>query len=226
MANEEEVKPIVEETPATTEETPKEVPQEDPEIVAKEERKANLDRALAEAQEELRRVREEKRKEKLAPVAAEEIPQIDDTDPSAKAWTRRINDSTAPIASSLDRAKDEVRSFALRRFLSDKPELAKSPEKIKELMSVYDRIKVATETTQEGVLIDLGKAYGATHYDELQNAARDRRLQDAKEDMLFSDAGISRGSSSEAAPAPTKRTYTAEERKIIEQWEASGAPKL
>ena len=227
MANEQEVPaaatdPIAETPAPAAQET-----QEDKELREKAEQKANLDKAILEAQGKLREIREETKKAKqpVAP-AAEEIPVIDDNDPSAKAWTKRINDTTAPIAANIEKQKEEVRTFALRKFLADKPALAKSPEKLKEFMANYDRIKVNTEQTQEGVLMDFEKAYGATFYEELSQAARSARIDAAKEDMLFSDAGISRGATGEAAEKPTARQYTAEEKKIIEQWEASGAPKI
>lgn len=198
---------------------------QDDEIKAKEEQRTNLEKAIAEGNAELRAIREAKKKEKSA-VTEEEIPQIDDNDPSAKAWTKRISESTAPISSQLDKQKEEVRTFALRRFLADKPALAKSPEKLKELMSNYERIKVATEQTQEGVLLDLDKAYGATFYEDLVSAARNARADAAREDMIASDIAISKGSTSEAAPVTQKRKLSAEEQKIVDQWELYGAPKV
>lgn len=188
--------------------------------------KSNLDKAIVEAQETLRKTREATKQAKAGVLEEEELPQIDLNDPSAKAWDRRIKESNAPLNSQLEAQKNEVRSFALRRFLSDKPSLAKNAEKLKELMANYDRIKVATEQTQEGVLMDLDKAYGATFHEELVSAARNVRLDAAKEDMIASDIAISRGATSETAQAPVKRQMTAEERKIVEQWESHGAPQV
>lgn len=221
----EEVTTVVEQPASGTEAQPS-APVVDPEIKAKEEQKANLDRAIAEANETLRQRREAAKKAKQGIVEEEILPQIDDNDPGSKAWSKRISDTVAPALSQLEKQKDEVRSFALRRFLSDKPALAKSPEKLKELMSTYDRIKTATEQTQEGVLLDLGKAYGATFSDELIEAARNRRIDSAKEDMIASDIAIDRGSTTETSTPPAKRQLSAEERKIVEQWEASGAPAV
>lgn len=224
MANEQEVPVVpIAETPAPAAQES----QEDKELREKAEKKANLDKAILEAQDELRRTREANKKEKQQPVApTEEIPQIDDNDPSAKAWNQRIKDNTAPITANIEKQKDEVRAFALRKFLADKPSLAKSPEKLKEFMANYDRIKVNTEQTQEGVLMDFEKAYGATFYEELTQAARTARIDAAKEDMLFSDAGVSHGANGEAAEQPAKRQYTAEEREILRGWEERGAPKI
>lgn len=217
MAN--ELEKIVAETPAPA--SPE--AQDD---AKKLEVKSNLDKAIAEAQETLRTTREATKKAKAGIIEEDDIPQIDLNDPSAKAWDKRIKESNAPLNSQLEAQKNEVRSFALRRFLSDKPSLAKNPEKLKELMANYDRIKVATEQTQEGVLMDLDKAYGATFHDELVSAARNARVDAAKEDMITSDIAISRGSTSETAPTPIKRQMTAEERKIVEQWESHGAPSI
>lgn len=220
----EEVK--VEQPVAPKAEDTKVIPAEqDPEIAKKEEIKVNLDKAIAEAQEELRQAREAAKKAKDAPVE-EEIPQIDDTDPSAKAWNRRIKETVAPLSSQVEKQKEEVRNFALRRFLSDKPSLAKNPEKLKELMANYDRIKVATEQTQEGVLLDLDKAYAVTYHEELLSGSHEYRVGKAKEDMIAADIAISRGSSSENAAPPAKRPLSPEEQRIVEQWETMGAPKL
>lgn len=217
MANEIEKEIAVTPAPASPE------AQED---AKKLEVKSNLDKAIAEAQETLRKTREATKQAKTGVLEEEELPQIDLNDPSAKAWDKRIKDSNAPFNNQLEAQKNEVRSFALRRFLSDKPSLAKNPEKLKELMANYDRIKIATEQTQEGVLMDLDKAYGATFHEELVSAARNVRLDAAKEDMIASDIAISRGSTSETAPTPIKRQMTAEERKIVEQWESHGAPSI
>lgn len=197
---------------------------EQEELKKKEEQKANLDKAIQEAEETLR----EKRKQikEIPKVDAEDLPQINLEDPSAKAWDRHIKLNTAGISSQIEAQKTEVRTFALRRFLSDKPALAKNPEKLKELMDTYNRLKVATEQTEQGVLMDLDRAYGATFHEELVSAARNARLDAAKEDMVASDIAISRGSTSETAPAPQKRKLSAEEQKIVSQWEEFGAPKV
>lgn len=193
----------------------------------KEEVKANLDKAIVEAQETLRQTRADIKKAKTATeIEDENLPEIDMNDPSAKAWDKHIRQAVAPASSQLEKQKDEVRTFALRTFLKDKPALAKNPEKLKELMANYDRIKVATEQTQEGILLDLDKAYGATFHEELISAARNRRLDQAKEDMISSDIAIDRGATAEPDVVPKKRPMTAEEQRIVEQWETMGAPKL
>lgn len=191
----------------------------------KEEIKVNLDKAIAEAQEELKRTRAQIKEAKQG-KEEEDLPEIDMNDPSAKAWDRHIKKSLEPASSQLEKQKEEVRTFALRRFLKDKPSLAKNPEKLKELMFNYDRIKIATEQTQEGVLLDLEKAYGATFHEELVHAARNARVDQAKEDMIYSDIAIDRGSTGESAKPPTKRPLSPEDQAIVAQWEQFGAPKL
>lgn len=207
-------KPIVETKPNT---------EVDPEIKKKEEIKLNLDKAIEESKDELRKIREAKKKET---GVEEELPTIDPNDPSAKAWKKEIKDTVSPALNQIEKQKDEVRTFALRNFLKDKPSLAKSPEKLKELMSNYDRLKVSSEQTQEGVTMDLEKAYGATFAGELVSAAREGRVDQAKHEMIFSDIAIDRGATSETTQKPTKRQYTAEEQKIIDGWETFGAPKV
>lgn len=191
----------------------------------KEEVKANLDKAIAEAQETLRQTRANIKKAKEQPEE-ETLPEIDMNDPSAKAWDRRINQAVAPASSQLEKQKEEVRTFALRTFLKDRPSLAKSPEKLKEFMSNYDRIKTSTEQTQEGVLMDFDKAYGATFHEELISAARNSRLDQAREDMIYSDIAVDKGSTSEPNIPAQKRRLSAEEQQIVAQWETYGAPKI
>lgn len=217
MENEKKLEEIIAEKPVTAESKQ--------EGVTPEEKKANLDRAIEEAQGTLRSLRKDIKIAKTG-EPEDDLPQIDLNDPSAKAWDRRIKESNAPLSSQLEAQKSEVRTFALRRFLADKPSLANNPEKLKELMGNYDRIKVATEQTEQGVLMDLDKAYGATFHEELVAAARSGRIEQAKEDMIASDIGISRGSSAEATPKPEKRRMTAEEQQIVAQWESFGAPKI
>lgn len=187
--------------------------------------KANLDKAIEEAQETLRQTRNKIKEAKTA-VVEDNLPQIDMEDPSAKAWDKHIKESTAPLSSQLEKQKEEVRTFALRKFLADRPSLANNKEKLNEFMSTYDRLKTSTEQTQEGVLMDFDKAYGATFHEELISAARTARLDQAKEDMIYSDIAVDKGATSEPNTPPTKRRLSAEEQQIVSQWEVYGAPKL
>ncbi len=193
----------------------------------KAEQKANLDKAILEAQETLRQTRADIKKAKTAEEIAEDnLPQIDMEDPSAKAWDKHIRKTTAPYSEQLEKQRDEVRTFALRKYLADKPSLAKNPEKLKELMSNYDRVKTSTEQTQEGVLMDLDRAYGATFHEELISAARNSRIDRAREDMIYSDIAVDKGAGNEPNTPVTKRRLSAEEQRIIDSWNANGAPQI
>ncbi len=202
-------------------------------------KKAQLQKDLAEleaskvaANAELQRIRAEKRAEKKekpkvpAPEAEEEV-TIDETDPSAKAWIKKIQTSVSPVAEELEKEKSEIRSFAISRFLGSKPSLAKNPEKLKELMAVYERSHTASERTVEGVEMDLERAYAYTHSSELLEAARQTRVDDAKRNAIFSDIAVSRGSTGYAAPQDTTKVYSEEEKAILARWEQSSAfPKM
>lgn len=210
------------ETPKpTSEETPKETPKEekpDPEVLKKEEQLANINKALEEANNELKRVRKEKQKLK-SPDDEEELPKINMDDPSAKAWDKHIQEQVTPVRSELEQEKAEIRQFALREFLSDKPSLTSNPEKVKELMGTYDRIRTSSERTREGVLLDLEKAYAATFHKELIEAARGQRVNQAQADALFSDIAVSKGATSYASKndSPAEK-LTEEDRSILARW--------
>lgn len=205
--------------PSKTEEPKKEEPkvEENPEIKAKAEQLANLNKAIAEEQERLKKIREE-RKSLKPKDEEEELPSIDFKDPAAKAWKKQIDDSTAPAKNELEKAKEERRIFALKKFLSDKPSLAKNPEKVKAMMETYDRLKTSTELTSEGIEMDLEKAYAAEHAEELISAARQGRLENARNDALMSDIAVSRGSTSYSDDKPKKRVYTDEEKAQLAKW--------
>ncbi len=225
MANEGEivVEEKKEEKPVVVEPKVEETP-EAKEIRLKEEKKQNLDKAIVEAEDTLRGLRKTIKDEKKP--TEEEIPKIDDNDPGAKAWNKRITEAVAPATEQLEKQKGEVRTFVLREFLKDKPALAKNPEKLKELMGNYERIKSSTELTREGIQADLEKAYGATFSQELISAARNGRIDKAKEDMIMSDIAIDHGVTTETTEAPKKKVMSAEEKAIVAQWEQFGAPKI
>ncbi len=203
--------------------------EEDPEVKAKAEHLANINKAIAEETEKLKTIRSNQRKAKSGVIEEEEeeLPKIDLKDPNSKAWDKRINDASAPAREELEKAKEERRLFTLRQFLSDKPSLAKNPEKLKAMMTTYDRLKTSTELTSEGIMMDLEKAYAAEHSEELINLARGNRVGEARNDILFSDAGVTRGSTGYKNEGGTKeRVYTEEEKDILKTWERSGAPKI
>ncbi len=225
MATDEELKALLGETPpaeeAPREETPKEpTPEEDPQVRAKQEQLANLNKAVSEEQERLRGLRKERKQSKtVEELEEDELPKINLEDPSAKAWDKRIREATAPAQQELEKAKEERRLFALRQFLGDKPSLAKSPEKLKAMMQTYDRLKTSSELTSEGITMDLERAYAAEHSEELIRAARNARIDGARNDAILSDIGVSRGSSTysnEREVSPI--SLGEEERQILARW--------
>jgi DNA-directed RNA polymerase subunit H (RpoH/RPB5) len=212
-------------------EPPKEEPKEpetkkeDEEALKKQQHLANLTKAISEATTELNRIRDEKRKVKLTPEQLEEedVPKIDMDDPSAKAWNRHINQRIDPVQKELEKEKEEIRSFALQEFMADKPALAKNSDKVKELVSVYERIRTATERTKEGVLLDLRRAYAAVFHEELLQAARQERINQAKTDTFFSDIAVSKGATAYQNKTEPRahEPKTEEEREIAHQWDKS-----
>lgn len=197
-----------------------EPPKIDPEVEKKAQVDA-LEAAKISLEAEVQRLRTEKRELKKAPEKepeVEQIPVIDDTDPSAKAWTKRINETFSPVQKQVEQARTEVRQFAFDKFLADKPSLAKSPDKIKELMATYEKIRTASESTTEGVLLDLDKAYAATFHKELLDAARQGRIDDAKNSALFSDIAVSRGSTTYPSPKAPAIKLSDDEKAVLAKW--------
>jgi hypothetical protein len=177
---------------------------------------ANLKKAKEEALKELKSIREAKQKVKTG--EDDELPKIDMDDPTAKAWAKHIRESVDPIQAEVEKAKEERRTFALNQFLSDKPALSKNPEKVKELVGTYERLRTATEMTTEGILNDLQKAYAAVYSDELLTAARQSRVNDAKADVLFSDIAVSRGATSYSTPREKNPVLDEDSKKILAKW--------
>ena len=190
-----------------------------------------LEAAKVAANAELQRIRADKRAEKKVEKKVEpEAPVervIDETNPDAQAWIKKIQSTVLPVAEELEKEKTEIRSFAISKFLETKPSLAKNPEKLKELMAVYERSHTASERTVEGVLLDLDRSYAWTHAQELQDAARQARVDEAKNNAIFSDIAVSRGSTGYSAPKETTRVYSEEEKAILARWGQSAAfPKI
>ncbi len=196
--------------------------EEDPEVVKKREQLANLNTAIETEQSRLKAIRKAQKDAKNGVIVAdpeEEIPTINDKDPSARAWNNRINETVGPVSEQLEKAKEERRLFTLRTFLADKPHLAKNPEKIKAMMETYDRLKTSTELTNEGIMFDLEKAYAAEHADELISAARGTRVEDARNNAILSDIGVTRGSTAYSSnEKPKPRAYTEDEKAQLAKW--------
>lgn len=205
-------------TPAPSDDKSKEPTNPDPELEKKKAELAELETAKASALEELQRIRDEKRKAKKGESEEDELPQIDDADPSVKAWDHRIKREVAPVQQELEKEKAEIRQFAFDKFLADKPSLAKDPTKLKELMATYERIRTASERTTEGVLLDLDKAYAAIFHKELLEAARQGRVDDAKASAIFSDIAVSRGSTAQNSPKAPPVKLSEEDKLILARW--------
>jgi hypothetical protein len=205
------------------EETPKEPTQEqknkDEEALKKEEQLQNLNKAIEIANEELRTVRKNIKQVKTAPTE-EELPKIDMDDPSSKAWDKHINDKVSPVQQELEQEKLEVRSFALRQFLADKPLLAKDSEKVKQLISTYEALSKGriSERTSEGVLTYLDKAYAAENHDELLASAGQKRVDKAKADSAFSDIAISKGSTGYPEQHEATTPLSESDKAILAKW--------
>jgi DNA-directed RNA polymerase subunit H (RpoH/RPB5) len=233
MADEEIKETIGEEAPPVEdkqEETPVKPQEPSLEELAKkklEEDLINLGKAKAEALDEISRIRKEKKLLKQGLNEEEELPKINMDDPSAKAWDKHIRETVQPVFVSDEKAREEVRGYAIQKFLQDKPALAKDSEKVKKLMEVYDRLHTASERTVEGVLTDLDMAYGAITYKEREAAEIQERIAKAEADAAFSDAAISRGATGYQSAKPiTKKKLSEEEKQIVNQWERFGAPKI
>lgn len=204
--------------PALAEKQPEET-KEDEEIAKKAEIKANLDKAIDEAKAELTRIRTEKKQSKTP--EEDELPKIDMDDPASKAWDKHITDKVITVSQELEREKEEIRTYAIQEFLADKPALASNPAKVKELVSTYERIRTATERTKEGVLVDLGKAYGAIYYEESLARARAERAEKVQQEEAFAAPAVSRGATAYSDKQPRKPQMSEEDKKIVERWDDS-----
>jgi hypothetical protein len=218
----------VKETPVPpSEEVPKEPPQEqqieDKEAVKKQEQLQNLNTAINLANEELRTIRKNIKDSKPIQPVEEELPQIDMNDPSSKAWDKHISEKVNPVQLEMEQEKLEIRSFALREFLADKPLLAGNSEKIKQLVSTYEALSKGriSEKTKEGVMTYLEKAYAAENQDELLAMAGQRRVDKARADSAFSDIAISKGATGYPVQQEAPMNLSEEDKAILAKWNLS-----
>ena len=175
----------------------------------------NLNKAIQEANNELKTLRTAKK------IGDEEDDvKIDFTDPSSKAWDKHIKENVSPLQQEIEKEKEEIRSFALEQFLADKPSLASNPEKLKELVGIYEKIKTASERTKEGVLRDLDRAFAAVYHDELITQARESGVNRAKGNIIFSDPGVSRGSTTyfKEKEANPSQQLSEDDRAVLARW--------
>ncbi len=209
------------ETPATVlPEAESQKTEADLELEKKQVQLINLNKAIAEANEELRSKRTAKKADN---PEAGTIPEIDFTDPSSQAWDKHINGVVNPLHNEIEQEKEEIRTFAIREFLADKPALSANPDKIKELVGVYDKIKTTSGRTKEGVLSDLNRAFGAIYSEELISQARDSKRHEIMGNILFSDPAVSRGSTGykEDYSASPETTLSEDDKAILAKWNYS-----
>jgi hypothetical protein len=187
----------------------------DPELQKEREHRKNIEVALQQTRDELKRLKEAKE----AKPTEEEIPKIDMNDPGSKAWDKHINEKVNPVQAMMEKENQEVFDFTLKKWLDDKPALAADPSKMKEFINNYERIKVSTGRTREGVEQDLDKAYAVTYSDLLLGREREASLRKGEGLALFSDPGVSRGATGYFQEKETYngklQSLTAEDRAII-----------
>jgi chromosome segregation ATPase len=173
----------------------------------------NLNRAKEEAKKELQRLRAEKSEIK---GEVEKLPVIDKEDPSNKAWLKEIRDNVNPFHAELEKEKEEIFNFSLEEILTAHPALASDTEKLKKVISTYERIKDNSGRTREGVIIDLKRAIAAENYQEVEEREREAQFDRAKDDLVFSAPAISRGSTTYKQDRDRMPNVSDEERRIIE----------
>lgn len=205
------------ETPKPSlEETQEKEKPKDEEILKKQTQLDNLQKAIQEAEAQLRKKRQ---KPKPQQEEEEELPRIDDDDPSAKAWNKRINEKVAPMQSEIEQAKAERRQFALKSFLQNKPAIVTNADKMKQLMDTYEKIKVSSELTTEGILMDIERAYAADNYQEILATQDNREFEQAELNQAASDIGVSRGATGYASRRESSKIPLSDDDKaILAKW--------
>ena len=88
---------------------------------------------------------------------------------------------------------------------------------MKELIGTYERIKTNSGRTQEGVSMDLEKAFAAVYHEELMSQARESTVRKAEGLQMFSEPAISRGATSYFTEKPDLKTQglTEEDKQLI-----------
>lgn len=210
---------IGDEEPTSPQPSPEEQKAKDEELEKKNQQLANVQKAIDQANAELRSIREAKRTAQTKPKEEDEV-TIDFTDPSSKAWDKHIQEHVAPVSKELEREKEEIRTFALQEFLQDKPALAASPEKVKELIVEFEALSNGriSGKTKEGVMIYLKKAYASVFHEQLLEEASSERVEKAKLDSAFSDIAISKGATSYGAQKEHSPSLSEDDRAILAKW--------
>lgn len=229
LGEEEKTAAPVEEQPKETKEEPQQPTVEELAAQAAKDELIQLGKAKAEALAEISRLRKEKQALKKGKVdEEEELPEINFKDPSAKAWDKHIQGAIQPALSESEKEKAEILETEVQKFLTEKPALAKNPEKVKELMETFESLSSGKITGKVPAKVQeyLVKAYGAITYQEREIADEQARIKQAELDAEFSASAISKGATGYQSPKTTKRKYSEEEKLILAQWEKAGAPKL
>ena len=188
--------------------------QEDLDVQKKKEQLENLNKAIREANEQLKTARTAKKQE----ISEDTIPKIDKDDPASKAWLKEIKENVNPLQQEIEKEKGEIFDMSLRKFLNDNPYIAGKPEKLKELVEVYQRNDTSTGRIPELVYKNLEKSAAFLFHDELISQVRDSRMRKVQGDALFSAPAVSRGSNAysrerELSPADS---LSDEDRNIIQ----------
>lgn len=206
------------ETPSTepAKEPENKEPKKDPEILSKEQHLANVNKAISEANAELKKKREALKNDGKEPE--EEIPVINLKDPNSKAWDKHISEKVDPVAQEMEAEKNEIFKFTFQDFISQHPSLASSPDKMKAVISTYNVLKQNTGRTKEGVMHDLRRAYAAENFEVLTDEKRNARIKKAQQDAIYSDAGVSRGAGNYLQERESEPTYDDQDLAILGKW--------
>lgn len=195
---------------------------EQKDIDAKQAQFNNLQNAIKEANDELKKIRDGRKAVKDAfgdGATTDDDPKIDFTDPASKAWDKHIKETVNPLVSELEKEKQERFDYTLREFLEDKPLL--TGDKLKSFINTYSRIKSSTGMTKEGIIEDLNKSFAAEFHSELMGYARNAEIDQAKRLILQSDAGVSRGAGNYMQQHEASPKYSSEEQEILAKWGVS-----
>lgn len=191
-----------------------EAPQKSEIEIKEEERLSNLRKAADQARSELQDLRKKKKAEKAGTELEDELPRINEEDPSVRAWDKRFNDKVNPLAQELEKEKAEVENLALKEFLSEKPSLARNPEKVKELVRDYEALSKArgiTGRNKDVVRSVIESAYGSIFHEEILNEARQRRVEAVRAESLLADVATDEGASSFRQPKASRPQLSKDE---------------
>jgi hypothetical protein len=190
------------------------------ELEVKRRQLEDLDKAKTEALAELSRIRKDKQKAKQD-QEGDDIPKINMEDPSAKAWDKHIRDTVQPSISESEKEKAEILDTEVKKFLSDKPALAKDSAKLKEMMESYEALSSGkiTGKVPDKVAEYLNKAYAATNHQQIFEQIKSKRIAKALDDEMFSDAGVSSGGSGYSEESEIQPKLSQEQREILAKWD-------